>query len=104
VQIDLPRLLLDLRADQVDDGQAPWFDRMAILGFVNTMKSRSRYENAGKVAGIASNMLAALSGGNIKFMPPPLSAWTQSRDFPPFAKKSFRELWAERLARRKAIG
>jgi L-lactate dehydrogenase complex protein LldF len=103
VKIDLPRLLLDLRAGQVDDGDASWFDRAAMLGFVQTMKSQTRYELAGKLASIGSNMLASMSGGNLKFMPPPLASWTQSRDFPPFARRSFRELWQERTARRKEI-
>jgi L-lactate dehydrogenase complex protein LldF len=103
VKIDLPRLLVDLRADQVDEGEAAWFDRAAMRGFVETMKSRVRYESAGKLASLGSNALASLSGGNIKFMPPPLSNWTQSRDFPPFARRSFRELWRERQARRKGI-
>ncbi len=103
VKIDLPRLLLDLRADQVDEGETTWFDRTAMLGFVQTMKSRVRYESAGKLASIGSNLLAGVTGGNLKFMPPPLSGWTQSRDFPPFAKRSFRELWRERTARRKEI-
>ncbi|OUC06375.1 (Fe-S)-binding protein, partial [Litorilinea aerophila] len=103
VKIDLPRLLLDLRSDQVEANQAPWLERQAMEIFVRTMSSRRSYENAGKLASLASNTMAALSGGNLKFMPPPLSAWTQSRDFPPFAKKSFRELWAERMARRRTI-
>ena len=103
VKIDLPRLLLDLRADQVDEGETTWFDRTAMLGFVQTMKSRVRYDSAGKLASIGSNLLAGVTGGNLKFMPPPLSGWTQSRDFPPFAKRSFRELWRERTARRKEI-
>ena len=96
VKIDLPRLLLDLRADQVEDGENAWFDAQAMRGFVETMKSRSRYEMAGKFANMGSNLLAGFSGGNIKFMPPPLSGWTDSRNFPPFAKKSFRDRWKER--------
>ena len=103
VKIDLPRLLLDLRSDQVEEGETAWLDQAAMTGFLQTVKSRSRYENAGKMASIGSNLLASLSGGNIKFMPPPLSAWTQSRNFPPFAKQSFRELWRDRVARRKEI-
>jgi len=103
VQIDLPRLLLDLRSDQVTEGNGALFDRAAMLGFVQTMKSQFRYEQAGKLASIATNVMASLSGGNVKFMPPPFNGWTQSRDFPPFARKSFRELWAERQGRRRAI-
>ena len=103
VKIDLPRLLLDLRSDQVEAGQSPWFDTKAIGSFVNTMQSRRRYEGAGKWARTGSNLLAGISGGNIKVLPPPFSAWTQSRNFPPFAKKSFRQIWADREARRKTI-
>ena len=94
---------LDLRSDQVEEGETAWLDQAAMTGFLQTVKSRSRYENAGKMASIGSNLLSSLSGGNIKFMPPPLSAWTQSRNFPPFAKQSFRELWRDRVARRKEI-
>ena len=103
VQIDLPRLLLDLRSGQVEAGAAPLFDRMTMQGFIQTMNSQHRYENAGRLASIGSNLLAGLDGGNIKFMPPPLAAWTESRDFPPFARKSFRELWRERRSRRQQI-
>ncbi len=103
VKIDLPRLLLDLRADQVHKHDDTWFDRSAMKGFLFAMQDRKRYEQAGKLASVGSNIMANMSGGNIKFLPPPLSAWTQSRNFPPFAKKSFREQWAERLARRKTI-
>ena len=103
VKIDLPRLLVDLRADQVDDGKAAWFDRTAMQGFVQTMQSRARYEAAGKIASLGSNVMASFTGGNLKFMPPPLAGWTQSRDFPPFARRSFRELWRARQSLRKEI-
>ncbi len=104
VQIDLPRLLLDLREDQVQAGQSTLFDRSAMMGFVQTMKSQFRYEQAGKLAVVASNLINNFSGGNLKFMPAALDAWTESRDFPPFARQSFRELWADRQARRHSIG
>ncbi|MCB0186666.1 MAG: lactate utilization protein, partial [Caldilineaceae bacterium] len=103
VQIDLPRLLLDLRGDQVATGDTTLFDRAAMRTFVDTMKSRSRYESVGKIVAVSSALLAGMSGGNIKFMPPPLAGWTESRDFPPFARKSFRELWRERRGRRRRI-
>jgi L-lactate dehydrogenase complex protein LldF len=102
VQIDLPRMLVELRRDEIEKGGAR-FDRAAMQGFVYTMESRARYELAGKMAGMGSNVWAGLNGGNIKFMPGPLSAWTDSRNFPPFAKRSFRELWQERQKRRKSI-
>ncbi|MCB0184266.1 MAG: iron-sulfur cluster-binding protein, partial [Caldilineaceae bacterium] len=103
VKIDLPRLLLNLRRDQVQQGQSPLFDNVAMKSFVHTMKSRRRYENAGKLASLGTNLMAGFAGGNLHYLPPPLSAWTESRDFPPFAQKSFRELWRERRSRRGYI-
>jgi hypothetical protein len=38
--------------------------------------------------------------GWIKGMPGPLAAWTQSRDFPKFASRSFQQRWKDRQARR----
>ena len=103
VKIDLPRLLLDLRADQVDDGDAPWVDSRAMQAFVQTMKSPRSYATAGAFARTGSDLLTGLSGGNVKFLPPPFSAWTSSRDFPPFARRSFHDLWKERQKQRKMV-
>lgn len=103
VKIDLPRLLLDHRGDQVEDGKTTLFDKWSIQGFAQSMMSQSRYENTGKLARIGSNLLANMNGGTIKVLPPPLAGWTQSRDFPPFARKSFRERWRERRGRRRQI-
>ena len=103
VKIDLPRLLVDLRADQVENDEASWFDKQSMQGFLYAMRDRKRYEQGGKAASWGTNVLASLSGGHIKALPPPLSAWTNSRDFPAFAKKSFREQWRERLSRRKTV-
>jgi L-lactate dehydrogenase complex protein LldF len=100
VKIDLPRLLVDLRADLVEEKANPKPEQWAIQGFVKMTESRERYEQAGKLASLSSNLIAGLSGGNIKFMPPPLNGWTEHRDFPPFAPKSFRQWWRERQALR----
>lgn len=104
VQIDLPRMLLELRRDVVEEEKAPLFDRAAMQVFLQTMQSRSRYEAAGKLGSLGTRLLAALNGGVVKSMPPPLSAWTKRRDFPPFARRSFREQWRERLKGHKVIG
>jgi len=96
VKIDLPRLLVDLRADLVEEKANPRLEALAIQGYVKAMSSREMYERGGKLASLATNLLAGMSGGTIKWMPPPLNGWTDHRDFPPFAKKSFREWWAER--------
>jgi L-lactate dehydrogenase complex protein LldF len=96
VKIDLPRLLVDLRADLVEAKANPRLEELAIQGYVKAMSSRETYERGGKFASVATNLLAGLTGGEIKWMPPPLNGWTDHRDFPPFAKKSFRAWWEER--------
>ncbi len=103
VQIDLPRLLLDLRADEVEHGETKRMEHLAMQNFAWMMDSRTRYEAAGKMASGGSNLLAWFSGGSIKAMPGPFAAWTDTRNFPPFAKRSFRDQWRERKARRKRI-
>jgi L-lactate dehydrogenase complex protein LldF len=103
VKIDLPRLLLDHRADQVAAGDAAWVDRQAMQAFVQTMKSPGRYATAASFAWAGTGLLAGLGGGNITFMPPPFAGWTQSRNFPPFAKRTFRDQWKARQARKKQI-
>ena len=89
VQIDLPRLLLDLRSDQVEEGATTLVDRVALRSFIHSVSNQNRYEGAGTMARLGSMLLAGISGGTIKLLPPPLSGWTESRDFPPFARKSF---------------
>ena len=64
------------------------------------MGSRARYESAGRLAGMGSNVLAWFSGGSIKQLPGPFAAWTDTRNFPPFAPRSFRDQCRERQARR----
>lgn len=96
VKIDLPRLLLDLRSDLVQQGKSPKSEALGIKSYAALMTSRRIYENLGKLASVGSNLYAGMSGGNIKFMPPPLHGWTAYRDFAPFAPKSFREWWKER--------
>lgn len=103
VRIDLPRLLLDLRADQVEDGESNRVEHLAMQNFAWMMDNRGRYESAGRLAGMGSNVLAWFSGGSIKALPGPFAAWTDTRNFPPFAQHSFRDQWRDRQARRKKI-
>jgi L-lactate dehydrogenase complex protein LldF len=103
VKIDLPRMLLELRRDVVEEGNTTLFDRTGMEAFSRMMQSRGGYESAGRLGSFGSNLLAGLSGGAIKSMPGPFAAWTQSRDFPPLARRSFRDLWRERVKGRKVI-
>jgi L-lactate dehydrogenase complex protein LldF len=97
-------LLLDLRRDVVEAGDTARLERMGMQGFLWAMSSRARYAALGGTASFGSNLLAWLSGGQIKALPGPFAGWTDSRNFPPFAKRPFREQFAERQNRRKTIG
>ncbi|MCP5095210.1 MAG: iron-sulfur cluster-binding protein [Chloroflexi bacterium] len=90
VDIDIPRMLLDLRHDLVQSGQQPrmWQWGMKAWAFGNT--SPGRFQLGGKVAAKVTNKLS------LNHLPGPLSGWTNYRTTPSFAPKSFRELWQER--------
>jgi L-lactate dehydrogenase complex protein LldF len=95
VDIDLPGMLLKLRADQVEENLDEPVFRFAIKGWSTTMQSPRLYELSGMAARIGTGMIAGEDGAVHK-MPGVLGNWTQIRDFPPFAQKSFRQLWRER--------
>jgi L-lactate dehydrogenase complex protein LldF len=94
VRIDIPRMLLSLRAKGVEEGESPkWVARgIHALRWVGT---RPRvFEWAGSLAARASRMIA--SGGWIRRLPGHLSAWTRARDFPAPSLTSFQERWRQR--------
>jgi L-lactate dehydrogenase complex protein LldF len=93
VGIPLHELLLKLRNRQVDEGLANKAQEIAFKGFENTMRSPALYKISGKAGRLAQKPL--LRDGSVRPLPGPTSAWTDSRDLPPLAEKSFRELWKE---------
>ena len=99
VGIPLHDLLLKLRNRQVEEGTRGRSERLAFKGFENTMKSPALYRISGKAGRLAQKVQKPLSrdGSVSRSLPGPLGAWTNSRDLPRFADKSFRELWKEGL-------
>jgi L-lactate dehydrogenase complex protein LldF len=93
VGIPLHDLLLKLRNRQVERGLAGKAQKIAFKGFENTMKSPALYKISGKAGRVAQKPL--LSNGSVRPVPGLMSGWTNSRDLPPLAEKSFRELWKE---------
>ncbi len=57
------------------------------------MKSPALYKISGRMGRVAQKPL--LRGRSMRSLPGPMSAWTDSRELPPLAEKSFRELWKE---------
>jgi L-lactate dehydrogenase complex protein LldF len=93
VGIPLHDLLLKLRNRQVEEGLASKPQRAAFKVFENTMKRPALYKLSGRASRAAQKPL--LRDGLVRPTPGPMSGWTNSRDLPPLAKKSFRELWRE---------
>jgi L-lactate dehydrogenase complex protein LldF len=93
VGIPLHELLLKLRNQQVEEGLADKAQEIAFKGFESTMKRPVLYKVSSKAGRLVQKPL--LRDGSVRPLPGPLSAWTDSRDLPPLAEKSFRELWKE---------
>ncbi len=93
VKIDIPRVLLHLRAEAVRArGRSAERLTMRIVGW--TFESARRFTLAQRVARTAQTPFAR--GGLVRRLPPPLSGWTRSRDLRAVAKTSFRSWWAGR--------
>jgi L-lactate dehydrogenase complex protein LldF len=96
VKIDIPAVLVHLRARHVEERRAehrlpaPEAVMMAAAGWV--MAEPTRYAAAQRAA--RAGRLLARGRGRITSLPPPLSAWTASRDVPAPPKETFREWWA----------
>ncbi len=98
VRIDLPRLLLELRARVVGGGGARLTERAFVRGWTAVMAHPSRLRVAGR---LARWVLRVLWRGRLP-VPFPLSAWTRVRDLPPPPPAAFRDLW--NTSRRKETG
>jgi L-lactate dehydrogenase complex protein LldF len=93
VGIPLHDLLLKLRNRQVEEGVRGKGETLAFKGFENTMRSPALFKISGKVGRVAQKPL--VRDESVRPLPGPLRAWTNSRELPPLAEKSFRELWKE---------
>ncbi|HSB90088.1 MAG TPA: LutB/LldF family L-lactate oxidation iron-sulfur protein [Anaerolineales bacterium] len=99
VDIDLPRLLLELRHETVRAAPASrrsW--RWAMRSFSWVTATTTRYRFALRSAALLLSMWPRLNGW-IRRLPPPLSAWTHGRDFPVPALRPFRDRWRDLAGR-----
>lgn len=90
VDINIPRMLLDLRHDLVEGHHNGLQWNAAIKVWEQVSASPRLFELGGRAAQIGLGL------GADNLVPTPLGAWKQNRDFPGFAPKSFRQLWRER--------
>ena len=94
VKIDIPTLLVHLRARVVDEDKAAhrptgWSAAMSAASFVMSDAKRFALAEKGTAA------LSAMAGkkGYVAKLPFPASGWTQSRDLPAPPKEAFRQWW-----------
>ncbi len=97
VKIDLPRLLLELRGELAERGESSLAARASVKALTLPLHGPRRYGLATKIARLFGRLLGGRVG-HVSALPPPFGAWTRTRDFPVPPKKTFRELWKNRLA------
>jgi L-lactate dehydrogenase complex protein LldF len=88
-------MLLALRRDLVHKGETDPAITLAMKAWSAAMQSPRLYDLSGNAARLATRTTAN-GNADITNLPGPLGNWTRNRDFPPFAAKSFRQLWRER--------
>src|SRR4051794_17763278 len=88
VAIDIPSLLVHLRARVVEEVGAPAGERATMRALAWTFANPRRFR--------AAQRLARRGQGALRHLPGPLSGWTTSRELPEVPDQSFREWWATR--------
>jgi len=89
VKIDIHHMLLWLRQQVVAGRHTPWQERLAMKLFLAGMSDSALYR-----LGSGALRLAVRLGG-AQGRPLKVPGWTQTRDFPPLAERSFKTLWKE---------
>jgi L-lactate dehydrogenase complex protein LldF len=103
VKINIPHLLLKLRHLVTEGGNGRRDSRSLVeqalmKGYYFTVRDRRTFALAHKLGSFAMRLFAR--NGRIRSFPlPPLSAWTEQRDFPSLAPKTFHEIWQERVSK-----
>jgi len=94
VRIDIPSILVHLRAQQVDSERhgLPGGQDLAMKATAWAMRSPRRFALAEK--GLALGRLVAGRDHRISTLPWPASRWTTSRDVPEPPAETFRQWWA----------
>jgi len=100
VKIDFPKVLLELRKNVVESKKgstrsgADLIERLGIRLWRFTVEHESIYNLINKLS-YYFQLPWRGNNGKLNSLPYPFSRWTDQRDFPAIAKKTFRERWKE---------
>lgn len=94
VRIDIPRMLLVLRDEGHRAGYSPKWLTLGLPIYRFLVTHPTLFRLAIQISSWASRLIA--TRGWFTRLPPPFNGWTNSRDFPAFAKKSFSEQFKQR--------
>jgi len=89
VKIDIHHQLLWLRQRVVEGKGTPWQERLIMKLYLAGMKDGTLYRFGSAL------LRTALTIGGRRLQPLKVPGWTETRDFPPLAEKSFKQLWRE---------
>lgn len=98
VKINIPEILIRLRAKVVENGDAPLTERIAMKVAALLLGDAAKFEISQKVARVAQ--WPFMRGGKIQDLPGMLAEWTEVRDLPAIPKESFRQWWSTRKKER----
>jgi len=93
VKIDIPRMLIELRKDNVEHAVAPGSERLAFRIVAWLLTRPGLFRLAAPVARVLQRPFAR--AGSIRRLPLFFGEWTRSRDLPAVARRTFSERWAE---------
>jgi L-lactate dehydrogenase complex protein LldF len=93
VAIDIPSILVHLRAEHVEAQQRTTPEAVAFRGLARAMANPRLWRLAQRAAGLG-RFLARGKPTLPAALPPPVSAWTRSRDLPTPPRETFTQAWA----------
>ncbi|HSB10736.1 MAG TPA: LutB/LldF family L-lactate oxidation iron-sulfur protein [Blastocatellia bacterium] len=97
VRIDIPRILLRLRSDwsegKADGAGPPLREKLALKLWALGMRHALLYSLMFRLFALFQGPL--LEDGKLKRLPFAFGGWTENRDFPALARRSFRSMWRD---------
>ena len=102
VKINIPEILIHLRAKVVENGDSPISERLGMKAVGFALSSGDRLAFAEKFGRFAQWPFER--DGKLHSLPGILAGWTEYRDMPALPRESFRDWWAKRERAKKESG